>query len=139
MMFHHLRSTTTRNRLLPMKLSCSCGNPLRPLQRNCLSCHSLSMRKHRASNPLSDTQRTKDICRSYAQVYLRRGKIVREPCSVCAAPIAQMHHSDYSKPLQITWLCRPCHLALHRTEAVVSKQRLDVAHRDPFSTTETRA
>ena len=132
--FCQLRSTTTRNRLLPMKLSCSCGNPLRPSQRNCLACHASSMRKHRAVNPLSETQRAKDICRSYAQVYLRRGKITREPCSVCSSPVAQMHHEDYTKPLQIVWVCRPCHLALHKDKAPVSRRRTDVPQADPFCT-----
>ena len=138
--FCHLRSTVTEGRLFAMTLDprcCPCGNPLRPLQRNCLSCHALSMRKSRASNPLSDVQRAKDNCRSYAHVYLRRGKLTREPCSVCSTPVAQMHHADYAKPLQITWLCRPCHLALHRAEAVLPKRRPDVAQRDPFAALET--
>jgi len=35
---------------------------------------------------------------------LRDGKVTRQPCEVCGEP-AQAHHEDYSKPLEVTWLC----------------------------------
>ena len=50
--------------------------------------------------------------RSYANVYLKRGKLVRQPCEVCGAD-AEMHHDDYSKPLDVRWLCREHHLDHH--------------------------
>jgi len=65
---------------------------------------------------MTDEQRLKDNCRSYAHVYLRRGKIQRKPCIHCGESKAEMHHPDYNKPLDIVWLCRPCHLALHAEE-----------------------
>ena len=89
--------------------SCPCGEQARPNQRNCLDCHSASMRKHRKLHPLTPEQRQKDNCRSYALVYLKRGKIQREPCKVCGEK-AEMHHEDYSQPLLIDWLCRKHHL-----------------------------
>lgn len=64
---------------------------------------------------MSDEQRKKDNCRSYAHVYLRRGKLQRKPCSVCGGK-AEMHHPDYDEPLIIEWLCRRHHLALHRVQ-----------------------
>jgi hypothetical protein len=66
------------------------------------------MRRHRATHPLSVEQKRKDNCRSYAQVYLKRGKIQRLPCVTCASSAAQMHHEDYTKPLVIVWMCRTC-------------------------------
>src|SRR5262245_57418077 len=39
---------------------------------------------------------------------LKRGKIKRQPCEVCGST-AQMHHDDYSRPLEVRWLCRPHH------------------------------
>lgn len=40
-------------------------------------------------------------------------KINRNPCSVCGNPKSEAHHSDYSKPLDVVWLCRKHHKELH--------------------------
>lgn len=41
---------------------------------------------------------------------LRDGRIKKEPCSICGSNInIQAHHSDYSKPLDVVWLCFRCH------------------------------
>lgn len=37
------------------------------------------------------------------------GEIERQPCWVCGAEPAQGHHDDYSKPLEVRWLCPGCH------------------------------
>ena len=36
-------------------------------------------------------------------------------CAECG-PVAkvEMHHPDYSKPLEVVWLCSPCHKRLHK-------------------------
>ena len=75
--------------------------------------HREYMRVWRKSHPLNVEQKKRDSCRSYAGVYLRRGKIIRQPCQFCGNPNSEMHHPDYSKPLFIVWLCRACHLILH--------------------------
>ena len=36
-----------------------------------------------------------------------------QPCEVCGEPRADRHHDDYDKPLDIRWLCRPCHIRHH--------------------------
>jgi ribosomal protein S27AE len=65
---------------------------------------------------LSPEQRRKDNARSYANVYLKRGKIVRGPCERCGGSPAEMHHDDYGRPLDVRWLCRRCHLDEHSIE-----------------------
>jgi hypothetical protein len=45
---------------------------------------------------------------------IRRGKLLRQPCAKCGALKANAHHHDYSKPLDIQWLCSPCHGEEHR-------------------------
>lgn len=36
-----------------------------------------------------------------------------EPCRVCGEMKAEMHHEDYSKPREVVWLCRLCHVRYH--------------------------
>lgn len=43
----------------------------------------------------------------------RAGLIKRQPCEVCDSPNSHAHHPDYSKPLDIVWLCAPHHQQMH--------------------------
>ena len=72
------------------------------------------MREWRKSHPLNHEQRRKSAARSYAHVYKRRNILIQHFCEKCGSYESQMHHPDYSRPLLVEWLCRPCHLALHR-------------------------
>lgn len=36
-----------------------------------------------------------------------------QPCEICG-DIGEQHHTDYSKPLDIQWLCRKHHLEIHK-------------------------
>ena len=49
---------------------------------------------------------------------LRNGTLVRRPCQGCGG-MAESHHKDYSKPLEVTWLCSSCHKRLHAEVARV--------------------
>jgi hypothetical protein len=55
---------------------------------------------------------------------IKTGKLVREPCLFCDDPTAEGHHHDYSKPLEVTWLCKRHHELIHR---VVSQPVDDAA------------
>lgn len=52
---------------------------------------------------------------------IRAGRLVRMPCEKCGCspgPIngrspVHAHHADYKKPLEVVWLCLPCHYAEH--------------------------
>lgn len=41
------------------------------------------------------------------------GAIVRQPCEVCGNEQSQAHHDDYSKPLDVRWLCAAHHREHH--------------------------
>ena len=51
--------------------------------------------------------------RRLLQSAVRRGTITRQACA-CGNPDTQGHHEDYSKPLDVLWLCARCHADLHR-------------------------
>lgn len=46
---------------------------------------------------------------------IKRGEMVRQPCKDCGKPNADAHHHDYTRPLEVEWLCRRCHGIEHRT------------------------
>lgn len=82
----------------------------------CADCHAENMREWRKTHPLNALQKKKDIARSYAGVYKRKGLLKEEPCEQCGVK-AEMHHPDYDQPTLIQWLCRRHHLALHKVTA----------------------
>ncbi len=43
---------------------------------------------------------------------VRDGKLTKEPCEVCGGK-AHAHHDDYSKPLDVRWLCPKHHQRHH--------------------------
>jgi hypothetical protein len=58
----------------------------------------------------------------------KRGKIQSQPCGLCGAEKAEKHHPDYNDPHNIEWLCRSCHLDLHRNEGrIADLARIDAA------------
>ena len=51
--------------------------------------------------------------RYMAKNAITQGKLKRKSCQVCGEENAQAHHEDYSKPLDITWLCFKHHIEVH--------------------------
>jgi hypothetical protein len=43
---------------------------------------------------------------------------LRQPCEKCGYHKSQAHHHDYSKPLDVNWLCFACHRKEHGCEAI---------------------
>jgi len=61
----------------------------------------------------------KIYARKQAQHAIRTGQLTRQPCEVCFT-IANIHahHDDYTKPLDVRWLCETHHNEHHRQEGV---------------------
>lgn len=45
---------------------------------------------------------------------IRRGLITPEPCAECGAEPADGHHDNYDEPMNVRWLCRRHHRAVHK-------------------------
>ena len=45
---------------------------------------------------------------------IRNGSLVRLPCIRCGEDKSLAHHEDYDKPLEVMWLCQPCHKQRHK-------------------------
>jgi len=96
--------------------TCKCGKPTRSKSSGyCKDCFNAYQRANRKRHSeLSPEQRAKANARSYLNIYIRRGKIKKGVCEVCASKKAEAHHEDYSKPLVVKWLCRKHHLEHHK-------------------------
>jgi hypothetical protein len=66
-----------------------------------------SIKKWRLKNPLARSAHQKALRAVMA------GKILKLPCFICGDKISVAHHSDYSKPLVVLWVCRSHHRKIH--------------------------
>jgi hypothetical protein len=74
----------------------------------------------------NETQKRRDDQLKYTQEYrkrnpeaykshiivnnaIRSGKLIKLPCCVCGSISSQAHHEDYSKPLDVIWVCAKHH------------------------------
>ncbi len=69
---------------------------------------------------------TKRKARDKVRSAVYQGKIKRLPCEKCGDPNSEAHHEDYSKPLEVVFLCKKHHNELHRskTSNVITTQAL---------------
>ena len=47
----------------------------------------------------------KDRARRMVAYYVRSGKLLKRPCAICRDKKVEAHHADYSRPLEVEWLC----------------------------------
>lgn len=57
--------------------------------------------------------RMKKRARNAVLALIHRGEMQRGSCEVCGQPDAQAHHDDYSRPLDVRWLCDTHHRQHH--------------------------
>jgi hypothetical protein len=81
--------------------------------------------RRRAQDPdrrarVLDYQRTrrarhpeKNRARQMVLYAVRSGRLVPQPCEVCGSARTQAHHDDYSRPLDVRWLCFQHHREHH--------------------------
>jgi len=100
----------------------------------CKACTKADSAKHRLENieeiRAYDRRRGNRQAKGYVQEYrarfpnkyrahvmvnnqIRAGNLAKEPCEVCGSERAVAHHDDYSKPLNVRWLCQAHHKQWH--------------------------
>jgi hypothetical protein len=75
---------------------------------------SVEPKRRAASYARGRTYRTRQQPLKYAAYVavsnaVRDGRLIRKPCEQCSTPKAGAHHDDYTKPLDVRWLCKLCH------------------------------
>ncbi len=45
---------------------------------------------------------------------IRDGRLLPELCAICGKEKVDAHHEDYTKPLDVIWLCKKHHAELHK-------------------------
>ncbi len=54
---------------------------------------------------------------------VRDGRLSKKPCEVCGDVKAQAHHDDYSKPLEVRWLCPKHHAEWHKRNTPICPEQ----------------
>ena len=89
----------------------------------CKSCKSIKDRNYAKDNlRVQKMKQTKKLWRdnypekkrAHMKVYfaLKKGVLIKHPCFMCG-DMAEAHHPDYSRPLDVIWLCSSHHKQAH--------------------------
>lgn len=62
----------------------------------------------------------KEKARATVARFLKKGWLTKKPCEICGDPETEAHHDDYSKPLDVRWLCFKHHREEAHGQTVVS-------------------
>lgn len=63
-----------------------------------------------------DGVREKVLARRAVNLAIISGALVKKPCEICGEPETEGHHEDYSKILEVRWLCKKHHAEFHRKD-----------------------
>ena len=115
------------------------------LHASCKRCHRESVRKSRARyaehyraydkgrrrkrpslSLMAHDKAQKERARKRLQKAVLLGRMSKLPCAVCWDSTAEAHHVDYSRPLDVVWLCDQHHGEVHRIDAALRVEMLEV-------------
>lgn len=109
-----------------VKLKKKDGSTVTHIYMRCRACNTELHRKYRATERGAERVREavrkstkkhkhKQNAREVLHRCLKAGEIIKpDSCENCSNSKVEAHHSDYSKPLEVNWLCRQCHADLHK-------------------------
>lgn len=71
------------------------------------------MREYVAERRSDPAVRRRQEVRVFTRLAVLVGMLTKGPCEVCGITRVDAHHEDYTKPLEVRWLCREHHRARH--------------------------
>lgn len=90
--------------------SVSCANAARAAARK----DPLARKKWLAANKDTDHYKLQRRAHHAVEQEVRMGRMTRQPCEYCGSTEqVHAHHDDYSKPLDVRWLCVSHHRKHH--------------------------
>jgi len=109
---------------------CRCGQEIAPYSKcYCTDCMTIKRRDYLKRNP--DVKRKlwqkakerserpdnkfKYHARQMVRNAIRCGMLTKQPCVKCGKIKVDAHHEDYTKPLDVIWLCRRHHAEIHKS------------------------
>ena len=92
---------------------------------SCKKCHLIQGSRYEKNNKekrykrlqkfyLKEENRLKPGARIKSRKAVKLGELLKGKCEICGEKKVDAHHTDYSKPLEVMWLCRPHHAQIHK-------------------------
>lgn len=70
-----------------------------------------------------ESDRRRSVAHSLVARAIQKGTLCPKPCVRCNSEESVAHHEDYDRPLEVVWLCQPCHRKRHQE---IDKQKGEV-------------
>jgi len=86
----------------------------KPRSKLCRQCASPLNQVHIWGNYQAQSEKNYKV-RFLIQKLVKKGVIKKLVCAECGDAKTVGHHPDYSKPLEVVWLCQKHHTETHRT------------------------
>jgi predicted transcriptional regulator len=90
-------------------------------KKNGLKYQKIIARKIKVKTYDHERNKIKEAANRLTTSAIKSGVLTRQPCEVCGAfgikngrNVVDAHHDDYSKPLDVRWLCQKHHNMLHK-------------------------
>lgn len=94
---------------------CRCGNEFASFSGyQCIDCYRRA-RSIKRRDPTHKEGVFKEYVRSFTRQSIKIGILIKQNCEVCGInENVEAHHDDYTKPLEVRWLCRSHHREYHK-------------------------
>jgi hypothetical protein len=102
-----------------LTIHCECGNEKESFRKErCDKCQLIIDRekcKADAKKYRASANGYKSLVRSMTFQAIQKGLLIKKSCEVCGTnEKVEAHHDDYTKPLEVRWLCRHHHREHHK-------------------------